>query len=71
MLAPLHTACSSHFQSHPWHQDKIDPNLDQDDIHYHIRERLPKNFDPYDLKDFLNRAAKLWNITLPEPHSLL
>ncbi|MCH8473640.1 MAG: hypothetical protein LAT55_00245 [Opitutales bacterium] len=53
-----------------WHQDVIDPNLDQSDLNY--QRRLPvEDFEPYDLVDFLKRVSTIWNITLPNQSDYL
>jgi hypothetical protein len=53
-----------------WHQDMIDPNLEQQDSCYH--RRLPLDgFAPYDLKDFVVKISKLWNIVLLGQESFL
>ncbi len=47
-----------------WHQDVIDPNIEQTDPNQ--QRRLPvDDFEPFDLIDFLKRVATIWNITLP------
>lgn len=53
-----------------WHQDIIDPNLEQSHKNYQRREAL-SDFEPYHLDDFLSKVAKLWNIQLPETNKHL
>lgn len=53
-----------------WHQDLIDPNLEQTNLNY--QRRLPvESFKPFDLIDFLKRVASVWKIILPEQSDYL